>query len=173
MTNLYQQCKKVAPGHKFRFKNRLVSLDATNISLALSLFPWSNYNNTKGAIKIHFGLDHAGYLPSFVCIGDGRSQEKQWAKNLSLEPNSINVFDRGFTSLGWFKKLEDQKVFFVTRIQRKVNLRWLKNILSRIELVLKATNQSALQVTMLKKYVQVFGDEFSTVILKPKSSMNS
>ena len=37
-------CKKTAPTrHKFRFKNKLLTLDATTISLCLSLFPWAKF----------------------------------------------------------------------------------------------------------------------------------
>ena len=37
-------CKSTAPGrHKFRSKNKLLSLDSTTISLCLSLFPWAKF----------------------------------------------------------------------------------------------------------------------------------
>src|SRR3974390_3638302 len=36
---LYQQCLPLAPKHNFRFKNKLYSLDATVVSLCLTLFP--------------------------------------------------------------------------------------------------------------------------------------
>ena len=49
---LYQQvffylrdfCRRESPGkkRKFRFKNKLLSLDATTIDLCLSLFPWAD-----------------------------------------------------------------------------------------------------------------------------------
>ena len=48
---------------KFRFKNKLVSLDASVIDLSLSLFDWAQFRRTKRAIKLHLLLDHEGYLP--------------------------------------------------------------------------------------------------------------
>jgi hypothetical protein len=43
-------CKMAGPGkHKFRFKNKLLSLDSSTISLCLSLFPWAKFRRTKGA----------------------------------------------------------------------------------------------------------------------------
>lgn len=56
---LLDRCRSVAPGHRFRFKNPLVSLDATHIDLCLAVFPWAKYSKSKGAIKVHVGLDHA------------------------------------------------------------------------------------------------------------------
>ena len=49
---------------KFRFKNQLLSLDSTTISLCLSLFPWASFRRAKGGVKVHVLLDHDDYLPS-------------------------------------------------------------------------------------------------------------
>jgi hypothetical protein len=56
---------------KFRFKNKLVSLDSTIIVLSLGIFDWAHYRRTKGAVKLHLLLDHDGYLPSFAVITEG------------------------------------------------------------------------------------------------------
>ena len=36
---LYARCQKLAPKHRFRFKNKLYSLDASLIDLSLNIFP--------------------------------------------------------------------------------------------------------------------------------------
>ncbi|HQI82232.1 MAG TPA: transposase, partial [Deltaproteobacteria bacterium] len=38
---------------KFRFRNKLLTLDSTTISLCLSMFPWAQFRRTKGAVKLH------------------------------------------------------------------------------------------------------------------------
>lgn len=48
---------------KFRFKNKLISLDSSIIDLCLQMFDWAHFRRTKGAIKLHLILDHEGYLP--------------------------------------------------------------------------------------------------------------
>jgi len=58
---LLARCQALAPKHRFHFKNKLYSLDASTIDLCLSVFPWATYRTTKGAIKLHAGLDHEGY----------------------------------------------------------------------------------------------------------------
>ena len=50
-------------GEKFRFKNKLMSLDGSIIDLWVSMFDWAKFRRTKGAIKLHLLLDHDGYLP--------------------------------------------------------------------------------------------------------------
>ena len=62
------------PGRrKFRFKNKLFSLDASVIELCASLFDWATFRQTKGAVKLHLLLDHDGYLPVFAHITEGMS----------------------------------------------------------------------------------------------------
>src|SRR5713101_4871773 len=53
---------------KFRFKNKLMSLDGSIIDLSVSMFDWAKFRRTKGAIKLHLLLDHDGYLPSFAVV---------------------------------------------------------------------------------------------------------
>ena len=57
-----RRCQPLAPKHKFKFKNKLFSLDATVVSLCPALFPWAACRRTKGGIKLHTLLDHEGYL---------------------------------------------------------------------------------------------------------------
>lgn len=54
--------------HKFRFKNKLRSLDSTTISLCLSLFPWAKFRRAKGGVKAPVLLDHDDYLPVYVLL---------------------------------------------------------------------------------------------------------
>ena len=48
---VYGRCRPIAPKHKFRFKNKLFSLDATTVSLCLSLFPWAKFRKTKAVSR--------------------------------------------------------------------------------------------------------------------------
>jgi hypothetical protein len=114
---LLKRCHQFAPTHRFKFKNKLYLLDSTTIDLCLSLFPWATFRRTKGAIKLHVGLDADGYLPSFVSLTDGKSHEIQWAKALTLPRGSIVVFDRGFTAYKWYQTLIKNGILFVTRLK--------------------------------------------------------
>jgi Transposase DDE domain/Domain of unknown function (DUF4372) len=102
---------------KFRFKNRLLSLDATVIDLCASVFDWALFRRTKGAVKLHLLLDHAGCLPVFAVITEGKQHEIRVARQLGFAPGTILVIDRGYTDYGWFAELNQQKVHFVTRLK--------------------------------------------------------
>lgn len=112
---LLSRCQALGPKHRFRFKNKLYSLDASTIDLCLSVFPWAKFRTTKGAVKLHVGLDHDGYLPSFVQITEGRVHEVNLARKLDLPGGSIVVFDRGYTDYAWYNHLNNKGVYFVTR----------------------------------------------------------
>jgi hypothetical protein len=112
---LLTRCQALAPKHRFRFKNQLYSLDASTIDLCLSVFPWAKFRTTKGAIKLHVGLDHDGYLPTFMQITDGKVHEVNMARTLNLSRGSLVVFDRGYTDYTWYNYLIEKKVYLVTR----------------------------------------------------------
>ena len=50
---------------KFRFKNKLLSLDSTTISLCLEMF-LGQLQRAKRGVKAHVLLDHDDYMPSYV-----------------------------------------------------------------------------------------------------------
>ena len=115
---MYRRCQPLAPKHKFKFKNKLFSLDATVVSLCLTLFPWAAFRRTKGGIKLHTLLDHDGYLPAFVAVSPAREPDIKKARSLSLPKGSIVVEDLGYTDYAWYAQLTAQKIFFVTRQKR-------------------------------------------------------
>ncbi|MGH9653022.1 MAG: IS4 family transposase [Bryobacteraceae bacterium] len=102
---------------KFRFKNKLVSLDGSIIDLSASMFDWAKYRRTKGAVKLHLLLDHNGYLPSFAVITEGKHSEVAVARGLRLEAGTVLVIDRGYNDYEWFAEMTAEGVFFVTRMK--------------------------------------------------------
>ena len=120
-TQLLEKCQAEVSARggrkKFRFKNKLVSLDGSIIDLSASMFDWAKYKRTKGAIKLHLLLDHNGYLPSFAVVTEGKHSEVAVARGLRLEPGTILVIDRGYNDYEWFAEMTGEGVFFVTRMK--------------------------------------------------------
>jgi hypothetical protein len=102
---------------KFRFKNKLLSLDSTTISLCLDLFPWAKFRRAKGGVKAHVLLDHDDYLPSYVLITEAKQSDVRMAQSLELNAGSIVAMDRGYNDYALFGKWTDREVFFVTRLK--------------------------------------------------------
>ncbi len=116
-------CKEAAPKKRFRFKNKLLSLDSTTISLCLTLFPWAKFRQTKGAVKLHLLLDHDGYLPTYAVLSDGSKHDVSVARSLPLPPGSIVVMDRGYNDYKLFASWSDAGVYFVTRLKGNADYR--------------------------------------------------
>jgi hypothetical protein len=124
---LYQRCSSlVNPPRRFRFRYRLISLDATMIDLCASLFDWAAYKRTKGAVKLHLLLDHQGFLPQFLVITPGKRQEIEVARRLHFQPGTILIMDRAYVDYAWFERLTRQGVFFVTRLRCDAHYRVLE-----------------------------------------------
>jgi hypothetical protein len=121
-------CRKAAPGkHKFRFKNKLLSLDSSTISLCLSMFPWAKFRQTKGAVKLHLLLDHEGYMPSYAYISNGKMADIHVARQISLSPGSIITMDRGYTDYKLFASWTKSGIYFVTRLKDNADYEVVEN----------------------------------------------
>lgn len=119
------KCQSLSPGHKFRFKNPLYTMDSTLVKLCLSVFPWASYRKRKGALKIHTLLDHNGCLPSFLTVTDGRCHDVRVVKDRKygfpqLLPDSIITVDRGYYDFNWFYSLNLKKISFITRAKQNL-----------------------------------------------------
>lgn len=115
---MLSKCKDVAPRHKFKFKNPVFSIDATTIDLCLSLYDWAEFRTTKGAVKLHVKLNHAGYLPEFMLMTTGKVHETKVAPMIPVKRGDVFVVDRGYIDFNWLKELDDKGAFFVTRLKR-------------------------------------------------------
>lgn len=130
---LLSRCRQHARGHRFRFRHKLYSLDATLIDLSLSLFDWSRFRQTKGAVKLHLLLDHDGYLPVFAHLTGCYEPDLKIARGLDLPAGSIVVMDRGYNDYRLFGDWTARGISFVTRLKREaayIVTEWQSNILS-------------------------------------------
>jgi hypothetical protein len=147
---------------KFRFKNKLLSIDATVIDLCASVFSWAKYQRTKGAVKLHLLLDHDGYLPTVAVITEGRVADVRVARELRFEPGTILIMDRGYVDFAWFERLTAQGVFFVTRPKvgmayevvehRKLDIE--RNIVA--DQIIELTGQAGQKVSWQLRRIEVY-----------------
>ena len=112
---LSERCQTLTPKHKFKFKNPLYTWDATLISLCLSLFPWSKFGQTKGALKLHVQPNHGGHIPDFIAAAPAFHHESMVVKrSFNIILDSIYCFDCGYIDYSLFRRGHNTKAFFVT-----------------------------------------------------------
>jgi hypothetical protein len=108
---------------KFRIKSKIFLLDATTISLCLSLFDWAKYKTAKGAVKMHTLLDFDGNLPAYVNITNGKTADNKGAYEVPLLKGSVIVADRFYNDFSLLNIWDSKGVFFV--IRHKDNLQFV------------------------------------------------
>ena len=81
------------------------------------------YVATKGAVKLHVGMNHKGNLPEFVTITDGKKHDVTAGRRIDFPKHSIVAMDRGYTDYEWFKQLSEKDIYFVTRLKKNAQFR--------------------------------------------------
>lgn len=132
---------------RFRFKNKLLSLDASVISVCLDMFPWAEYKQTKGGVKLNVLLDHDDYMPRFVQITEAKVADVRIAQSMKLPKGSLVAMDRGYNDYGLFADWTENSIFFVTRLKKNASYQFIQcheptpetgNIKSDVEIAFKA-----------------------------------
>jgi len=111
---------------KFRIKTKIFLLDATIISLCLSLFDWAKYKTAKGAVKMHTLLDFDGNLPAYVNITDGKTADNKGAYDVPLLKGSVIVADRFFNDFSLLHIWDSKGVYFVIRHKENIQYTVIK-----------------------------------------------
>jgi hypothetical protein len=106
---LLEQCKILGDTSNFTFKNPLHAIDASSISVCLSLFDWAKFRKQKGAIRLHVDLDIRHQIPRILDVTDGKTHEVTVLQKMdfSVYPKgTIFVMDRGYNdyTLVWNMK---------------------------------------------------------------------
>jgi hypothetical protein len=100
------------------------ALDASIISLSLSLFPWGYYARSKqAALKLHLMLSLQGNLPAWAAITEANFADMKMLDHLPVVPGAYYVMDRGYLDFVRLFRLSQAGAFFVVRSKRRVRFR--------------------------------------------------
>jgi hypothetical protein len=98
------------------------AIDSTSIDLCLSLFPSLPYVTTKGAVKLHLGLDLQGSIPAFFDMTSGKVADVQYLDRITYERGAFYIMDRGYIDFSRLHVVHTSGAYFVTRM--KINTRF-------------------------------------------------
>lgn len=119
---LFQQCQSLDSDANFSFKNPLHAIDASSISVCLSLMDWAKYRKQKGAFRLHTDLDLRNQIPELLDLTDGKTHEVTVMQNIDFSQypkGTIFVMDRGYNDYALLWKIVQAGHHFV--IRRKKN----------------------------------------------------
>jgi len=100
----------------------LYALDSTTIDLCLALFPWAEFRQNKGAVKVHTLLDLHGNIPTFVRITNGKVHDVNILDEIVPEAGSFYVMDRGYIDFERLYVFTLSSAFFVVRTKDNILL---------------------------------------------------
>ena len=88
----------------------------------------------KGVVKLHVGLNHAGYLPEFVTITEGKTHDVVVGRTLEFTQGSMVVIDKAYTDYAWYKQLTEKGIYFVARLKSNTRYRIVerRDVLSNV-----------------------------------------
>ena len=115
LANHFRQQARFPKPALYHIKRKVYLLDASVISLSLSLYDWAKFRTRKGAVKLHLLLDYEGCLPAFADLTHGKVHEIKVARRMQLPSDSILVFDMGYYDFAWWYNLDSMNNWFVTR----------------------------------------------------------
>lgn len=104
-------------------KQTVYAFDATTIDLCLSLFPWAQFRQRKGAIKLHTLLDLRGSIPTLIFVTHGKVHEVNLLDELFVEPGAIYILDRGYLDFARLYKIHQASAFFIIRAKSNFRFR--------------------------------------------------
>jgi len=115
--SLLEKTQRHHSDRRFKFKNPLYALDATVITMCLSLFDWAKFRQTKGGIKLHCLYNIKDQIPEFIVDTTAAEHEAKIPQEmeLPLPPDSFITFDKGYIDFGVFSAYEKNGITFVTR----------------------------------------------------------
>ncbi|GHT29855.1 hypothetical protein FACS189432_09120 [Bacteroidia bacterium] len=95
-------------------KNYAIKIvDATIMSVSLSLFQWAEYRTAKGGIKAHVSIDAARLVPEIVNITEAKVSDRRGVDNFHYPKETIVVDDRGYFDCKLFRTRIDDGNWFV------------------------------------------------------------
>jgi hypothetical protein len=172
--NRFRQQHLFGPKAKsFRFKNKLLSLDSTTVSLCLTLFPWAKFKRAKGGVKAHVLLDHDDYMPRFMLLTDAKSADVRMARQIPIPSGSIVVCDRAYMDFSRFLDWTKQGVFFVCRLPKYPIYKVLKksevksrgNVVSDSRVLFKGRYSAQYTLPLRRITVRIDGEEEPIILL--------
>jgi transposase len=115
----------------FSFSNSVYAFDSTIIDLHLGVFCWATFRTTKAAIKLHAQYDIRTAIPVFVHIPAGPVHDTHAMDEITYEPGSFYIFDRGYIDFERLFVIHESKSFFV--IRAKTNLQFKRQYSATVD----------------------------------------
>lgn len=119
---LLKKCKTLMGSHReFTFDNPLYALDSSIIDLCLSLFPWAQFSQEKGGIKLHTVFNIRSQVPELIHVTEQTISDMGGLAEIDLSTyakGTIFVFDRAYKKFTFLQKIKAAGHYFIVRTSK-------------------------------------------------------
>jgi len=149
-------------------------IDASPIPLG-KLCKWSKWNGRIRGMKLHVVYDPQADRPCCVEITPANVNDVEIGQRTPIKAGTTYVFDKGYCHFGWWRKINDDGAFFVTRAKVNMRLRAVERrpveqsagdgftIINDAEVVLTSKGNARLPIPLRR--IRVKRDKGGTLIL--------
>ncbi len=109
-------------------KETIKLIDSSTVSLCLNLFEWAKFRTAKGGLKIHTVWDDTLGLPDYINITDAKLHDSKGLISQIFPKGTIIVEDRAYFDFELFKRRNDAKNIFVTRLKSNILYESIKEL---------------------------------------------
>jgi putative transposase len=140
-------------------------IDSSPVPLG-KMCEWAEWNGRIRGMKMHVVYHPGDDIPRCVEITSATVNDVEIGRQTELEAGATYVFDKGYYHFGWWKKINDARALFVTRIKVSTRLRATKSryvrktigdgfkILSDADVVLASKGDSSLPIPLRRVKVR-------------------
>lgn len=114
--------KAARPGVRRKLSNAVRLIDATKVKLSSRSKSWTPLIKEHYAAKVHVVYDPHEATPLDAIVTAHNVHDLTPVRDLPIEPGATYVFDLGYYSFEWWKRLDDQGCRFVTRLKTYTKL---------------------------------------------------
>jgi hypothetical protein len=107
----------------FSFADAVYAFDSTTIDLCLNVFRWATFRKHKGAVKLHTQYDVRTSIPVFIDVTAASTHDVNAMDNITYEPGSFYIFDRGYLDFERMYFIHQSKSFFVIRAKHNLQFK--------------------------------------------------
>jgi IS4 transposase len=88
---------------------------------------WARCNGRIRGMKLHVVYDPIADVPTAVAVTSATVNDIEVGRQAQIAAGTTYVFDKGYCRFDWWRKINDCRAFFVTRLKRRVRLRAVKH----------------------------------------------
>jgi IS4 transposase len=100
-------------------------IDASPVPLG-KLCDWARWNGRIRGMKMHVVYDPDANRPHDLAVTPATVNDVEIGQQVPIEPGATYVFDKGYCHHGWWRKINDDGAFFITRAKVNCRLRSTK-----------------------------------------------